>query len=135
MFDYVNGKFTWVEDYIPRTLSIGNGTPCIYLAIEEKYQQKGEGLTPLVKVGLSRSMGRRRGSLAYTYGVRTVWEIPSSNRYLEQIEAILINWLHHVPTSQYHSPETAFVDAAIVDLIVKDFKMLVEHLTEYFEGA
>ena len=38
MFDWVNGKFTWVEDYIPRKLSIGNGTPCIYLAIEEKYQ-------------------------------------------------------------------------------------------------
>lgn len=134
-FEISNGSAEWVEDYLTRIYNIGNQTPCIYLAIEEQYQREGKGTTPLVKIGLTRSMGRRRGALYQTYGVRTVREVPSSDRCLEKVEAALIQWLHNVPTSRWRSDETAYIDAAIVDLMVEDFTTLVQTLTEYYEGV
>ncbi len=124
-----------MEHYILRQLCIGNQTPCVYLAIDEAYQREGKGISPLVKVGLTKRMGRRRSEVYQAYHVRTVCEIPTLGKYLRQIEVDLITWLHSVPTSHYESPETAYVDAAVVDLMIKSFPALVKTLEQQYEGA
>ena len=80
-------------------------------------------------------MGHRRGGVYQTYHARTVCEIPTIDQYLEKIEADLIVWLHNVPTSRYNSPETAYVDAAVIDLMIKSFPELVKTLEQQYEGA
>lgn len=135
MYKWIDGQWCEVADYIPRQLSYGNKQACVYLAIEETYQQEGKGTSPLVKVGLTRGMGFRRGSLFSVYGVRTVREIPTSDKHLEHIEADLINWLHNAPTAQRRSTETAYIDGSVVDLMVQAFESLVKTLEHYYESA
>lgn len=110
-----------------------NQLPCVYLAIDRDYVQYNR-LQPahLVKVGLSRSMQKRRCTLRYQYNVETVWEIPSNGKNLEIIEAHLIYWLQHYPTAIQNTTETAYIDIEMLEALINNFPTIVEGLNKKF---
>lgn len=119
---------------IQRHLVWGNKLSCVYLAVDRDYQYNRSGINPLVKIGFSRSMGKRRGRIAYDYGVKTIYEIPADDNLCEIIENDLRNWLHNAPTSQYRSQDCAYINASVFELMMEQFRVLVAELEIYHRG-
>ena len=110
-----------------------NQIPCVYLAIDRDYVERDRLHSAyLVKVGLSRSMQKRRCTLRYQYDVETVWEIPANNKTLEIIEAHLIYWLQHYPTAIQNTTETAYIDTEMLEALINNFPTIVKGLNAKF---
>lgn len=107
----------------------GNGLPCVYIATETTISDRVR-----VKVGMSRSMGRRRRNIQYHYGLTTMREQYAIDKHLEAIEAQLIRWLHQAPTNEYVSTEVVMVDYHIAEMLVEAFSGMVDNLNQYYKG-
>lgn len=107
----------------------GNSIPCVYIAIEPTISDRVR-----VKVGMSRSMGRRRRNIQYYYGLTTMREQYAIDKHLEAIEAQLIRWLHQAPTNEYVSTEVVMVDYHIAEMLVEAFSGMVDNLNQYYTG-
>ena len=113
-----------------RCIMWGNGIPCVYIAIEQKDSDRIR-----VKVGLSRSMGRRRRAISYHYRLRTIYEEYAIDEKLEAIEMDLIRWLWNAPTAESVSYEVVRVDYHIAEMLVDAFPTMVDNLNHYYRGA
>ena len=112
-----------------RIIMRGNGVPCVYIAVEPIIADRVR-----VKVGMSRSMGRRRRNISYHYGLTTMREEYALDNHLEAIEVQLIRWLHQAPTNEYVSTEVVMVDYHIAEMLVDAFSGMVDNLNQYYTG-
>ena len=123
-----------------KSMAWGNGFPCIYIGIGLETYCCQQIDRVRVKIGISRSMGRRRRALRgdTRYLIETIDEqlIPFDlDPYLERIENDLHTWLHNAPTSAQWCGETEEVDFHVAEYLIEQFPNMVIAISQQYKGA